>query len=163
MCVTALAYVGVDRASLTQAKTKAGSAPQELSEDEALIKEDANALQDSRRLKNAAWLAQTYASHPQMKGLSADKADATAAKLIRQHAIEQLQKEDDKKHLHAAVGAQALQEDETPTHFNDPFLDNGGFFKVCEEVGCTHGEAHQACMEAGAELASIHSDRKSVV
>lgn len=78
VCVTALAYVGVDRASLTQAKTKAGSAPQELSEDEALIKEDANALQDSRRLKNAAWLAQTYASHPQMKGLSADKVGTAA-------------------------------------------------------------------------------------
>jgi len=84
------------------------------------------------------------------------QADATAAKLIQQHAIEQLQKEEDKQKLHAA-GAQALQEDDTPTYFNDPFLDNGGFFKVCQEVGCTHGEAHQACMAAGAELASIHS------
>ena len=68
LCVTALAYVGVSRQRALGMK-----ASQELSEDEALIREDATALRDSKRLENAAWLAQQYAAHPQMKGLTAQQ------------------------------------------------------------------------------------------
>ena len=35
-------------------------------------------------------------------------------------------------------------------------LVTSGLFKVCPD-GCDHGEAHQACVAAGAELASLHS------
>ena len=129
-------------------------------------------MQDAKRLSNAAWLSQQYRSLPKLEGLSPEAAEILKAKHIvadtvsalesqlaageakKQHIIEKEKKTQIK--LKTATG-QALQEDDTPTFFNDPFLDNGGFFKVCDE-GCDHGEAHQACVAAGAELASIHSD-----
>ena len=131
----------------------------ELVEEETLLKEDAVGLQDAARLKNAAWLAQQYDSSPEVKGLSGEQAEARKAKLILQNAVSVLEKlaaqEQNKAEKLKMNPGQALQEGD-PIFFNDPFMDNGGFFKVCGE-GCTHGEAHQACIAAGAELASIHS------
>ena len=70
-------------------------------------------------------------------------------------ALEDEAKKEQRNNTLRTVDGQSLQADPTPTYFNDPFMDNGGFFAVCKE-GCTHGEAHKACVNAGAELASIH-------
>ena len=70
-------------------------------------------------------------------------------------ALEDESKKEQVNRTLRTVAGQSLQADPTPTYFNDPFMDNGGFFGVCKQ-GCTHGEAHEACVNAGAELASIH-------
>ena len=54
------------------------------------------------------------------------QVEAKTAKIIQEHAVEHLQQEVNKQKLHATQH-QALQEDDTPTHFNDPFLDNGTY------------------------------------
>ena len=135
----------------------------ELVEGEAFMKEDAKGLQDAARLRNAAWLAQHFKSTPELKGLSGEQADARMAALIMQNAVSALEEAATKEQKHAekpqTASGQALDafDAAAPIHFNDPFMDNGGFFKVCED-GCSHGEAHQACLKADARLASIHSD-----
>ena len=134
----------------------------ELVEGEAFMKEDAKGLQDAARLRNAAWLAQHFKSTPELKGLSGEQADARMAALIMQNAVSALEEAATNEQKHAekpqTASGQALDafDAAAPIHFNDPFMDNGGFFKVCED-GCSHQEAHQACLKADARLASIHS------
>ena len=82
--VAALATTAKQLARLQQNK-------QEMVEGESLLKESAAGVQDSARLKNAAWLSDLYRTRPELAGLSPMQADAVKAKLIVQDTVKALE------------------------------------------------------------------------